>query len=64
MKIADREWLKCARPEALLTGVRHEQTDYGPADFFADLTGRKVYVRVWLNRHGVSEIVWYELRDG
>lgn len=61
MRIGKYEAARCGRPSASLSGVRHIQTEDGPADLFADVEDRVVYMRVWLNRDGLDEIVWYRL---
>ena len=60
-KIGGYDLIKCVKPEAALIGVRHIQTDHGPADLFADHVSQAIYMRVWLNRDGLDELVWYRL---
>ena len=59
MQIGEYAVVECEKPTAALSRVRQMQTDVGPADFFANING--LYMRVWLNRDGLNEIVWYRL---
>ena len=61
MQIGGYEAITCAKPTAAMERVRQVQTDNGPVDFFADLAGELLYLRAWLNRDGLNEIVWYRL---
>lgn len=61
MKIGEYEAIACEKPTAVMERVRTEQTDNGPVDFFADLEGELLYLRAWLNRDGLNEIVWFRL---
>ena len=61
--MGDFELTKCGRPDARLTGLRHIQIDHGPVDIFADVKARCGYLRLWLNRDGMDEIVWYKMED-
>ena len=60
-KIGGYDAIECVKPEVALIGVRHIQTDHGPADLFADYGRQAIYMRVWLNRDGLDELVWYRL---
>ncbi len=60
MRIGGYEAVECEKPmEALSRVHRSIQSDYGPVDFFAD--SEHLYMRVWLNRDGLNEIIWYRL---
>ncbi len=61
MRIGKYEAVECEKPSASLSGMRHIQTKDGPADLFADVENRAIYMRAWLNRDGLDEIVWYRL---
>ena len=61
MQIGEYAVVKCEKPTAALSRVRQMQTDAGPADFFADINSELLYMRAWLNRDGLNEIVWYRL---
>ena len=62
MKIGGFDFVRGVRPDGTLTGVKKMQTEFGPADVFADMKAQRGYMRVWLNRDGLDEIVWFELQ--
>ena len=61
MQIGEYAVVECEKPTAALSRVRQVQTDNGPVDFFADLNSELLYMRAWLNRDGLNEIIWYRL---
>ena len=63
MRIGGYEAVECEKPTGVMERVRQVQTEHGPVDFFANFKGELLYMRAWLNREGMNEIIWYQLEE-
>jgi hypothetical protein len=53
-------WVReVSKPTGVLVGLRHVQTDQGPADIF--VADGVTYLRAWFNRNGNDYVVWLEV---